>query len=165
MARKSGRPTKAESENTPPTVETEAKLVPNVLLAMSADLQNAAICISTAFHVLCASQLAKASSFEKTITGSPREFSRTDLLLILRYQAWMRRAFKRGLPTAELIDMIFDGNHPDSIDLRCKWSPGTAHDWLVRGLEMYLKTEIAPDAKGRNTEQRLAQTGDSRAAA
>lgn len=164
MVRKRGRPTRAETENTPPTDETVKKLAPNPLLELSVDLQEAAASIDRAYHRLCARLMSRASNMERTVLGKEAEPNRSDLILILMYQEWIRRAFKMKMPTEQLIDMIVEGHNPTDVDRRCHWAPGSARTHLTASLNLYLKTAVPLDARGRNLEQRLAQTGDHLAA-
>lgn len=156
------------------TPETEAKRIPDAIHGLpgvvdelgkakfpglAPELREAAAAIDRAYCRLCAKLLSRAASVERADgTGRESEYGRGDLVLILRYQAWMRTAAARKLPTDALIDMIIDGDPPQICDWRYRRKPGSHAKMLEAGLRLYLQIDL-PDL-----ERRLAQTGDQKVA-
>jgi hypothetical protein len=90
--------------------------------------------------------------------GLPREFPAPILVLILRYQAWIREAHARHLHTEALIDMIVEGRSPQWCDSHYRRPRGTSATTLARGLELYGHVRV------QGLRAKLAETGDQHAA-
>ena len=164
-----GRPPGAPNKPKPvePTPQTLAKLrphgepltwTPDAIAALPEELQHAAGAIARAYSALVARLMCRASVLAPQSPGKPADLPRPILVLVLRYQAWIREAARRHLRTAALIDVIVDGWTPEQSDRFHQLKPGTAARTLEAGLELYAKTQPP------NLEARLAETDDQHAA-
>lgn len=144
-------------ERTGPTPETLAKRKNDPLAGLPEELGQAAVAIAVAYWRLCGHAMSRAASLAPPSPGKPPEFSGHDVVLILRYQAWMREALRRRLNTEALIDMIVDGLPLAECNQR-HWpylrlsAPALAI--LKRGLALYTKTRVV------GLPSKLGETGD-----
>ena len=161
--RSRGRPPGSPNKPKPvePTPQTLAKLRPDAIASLAQEeLHKAAAAIDRAYWALWGRLMCRASNLAlaSQSPGKPAEFSGPTLVLILRYQAWIREASRRRLHTAALVDMIVDGWTVQQADRYHRLKPGTAARTLSAGLQLYTRTKVA------NLEARLAETGDQHAA-
>ena len=164
-SRKRGRP--PGSPNRPkdvgPTPETAANLIPDAINGLPGnekypglpkELQMAAVAINDGFCLICAKSMCRASTYGPRAEGMGPEFDANQLLLVLRYQEWMRVATRRGYCTEALIDMIVEGHRPEWCDNHYRFPPGDSLSDLTLALKLYTQTRV------QGLEAKLTETGD-----
>ena len=123
-------------ERVPPTPETAAKLVPDSLIGIAPDLQQAAALLAFGWRVLTTPARLKIASVER-IGGRKLTWSPAESDAVERFKRWCREMRRRRLDNIAVVAICVDGAQPWQMDEIRGWPQGRAAEMLIEGLTVF----------------------------